>query len=52
MNPIAEISFALAFIVVSIALVIAFNKGNKCKCGGKYEYDGYHDVCNKCGKRL
>jgi len=52
MNPMAEVAFALAFICISVAVIISVNLGSKCKCGGEIVFDGYHDVCNKCGRRL
>jgi hypothetical protein len=24
----------------------------RCECGGKFVWDSYHDVCNKCGRKL
>ena len=25
--------------------------GLRCECGGRYQFDGYKDRCNKCGKK-
>jgi len=30
--------------------ILWFFTGKCEKCGGKIEYDGYKDRCNKCGK--